>query len=632
MRIAWGRFGVAGTLACALAGGVYVAESGARPRALAPETIDQPPAKVLPKNDPQARSVAAPVTTGPYVSIQINVDAAGHNIVGDAANEPSIAINPLNPANMVVVWRQFDAIGSNFRQGGWAYTFDGGQTWTFPGVLTPGTFRSDPVVDVDSTGNFYWASLKSDDSLDVFKSTDGGVTWGDPTPAFGGDKNWMVVDRTGGATNGTVYATWQHYVSCCGTNMLTRSLDGAVSFNAPVPVPPYSPELGTMDVDADGALYMVGIDGSGSSPNFFQFIMGKPNFNPPELSGAPLAPPPPTPPPISYPINLGGYMGGGQPNPGGLIGQPSVAADRSSGPYRGNVYVLASVALSSGNDPEDVHFIRSEDGGRTFSAPVRVNDDTGTDWQWFAVMSVAPNSRIDAVWIDSRGTSAPNLGRLYYSYSWDAGRTWARNVPVSPLFDSNVGWPQQSKIGDYMGMVSDASGANVAYSATYLSEENLYYLHVFPDCNNNGISDVTDIASHTSFDCNLDHIPDECGTAPVCIGAGGVPDGGAGVPLTLAKGAGDAITLSWGSSCVTADADYAVYEGALGEFTSHAPRACSTGGALTYGLVPPAGDTYYLVVPVHADREGSYGTDGTGAERPPSTTACLPQAIHACGS
>jgi hypothetical protein len=188
-------------------------------------------------------------------------------------------------------------------------------------------------------------------------------------------------------------------------------------------------------------------------------------------------------------------------------------------------------------------------------------------------------------------------------------------------------------LGDYITLVSDATGADAAYAATFNGEQDIYYVRLFPDCNGNGTSDVTDLAGHTSLDCDLNHVPDECETSVACIGAGSVPDGGSvpGSALTLARGAGNAITLSWGTSCVAADADYAVYEGSLGSFTSHAPRTCSTGGALSFGLIPGAGDSYYLIVPVHADREGSYGTDGTGAERPPGTGTCAPQTVHACG-
>src|SRR6266536_1913367 len=78
---------------------------------------------------------------GVFISYQVNVDAQGNNIVGDAANEPSISVDPTNTSKMAIGWRQFDSVSSNFRQGGWGYTTDAGVTWTFPGVLEPGVFR-----------------------------------------------------------------------------------------------------------------------------------------------------------------------------------------------------------------------------------------------------------------------------------------------------------------------------------------------------------------------------------------------------------------------------------------------------------------------------------------------------------
>src|SRR5215475_14845064 len=42
---------------------------------------------------------------GPYTSYQVNVDANGNNIVGDAANEPSICVEPQNSNRMSIGWR-----------------------------------------------------------------------------------------------------------------------------------------------------------------------------------------------------------------------------------------------------------------------------------------------------------------------------------------------------------------------------------------------------------------------------------------------------------------------------------------------------------------------------------------------
>ncbi len=108
------------------------------------------------------------------VTTQVNVDANGQNIVGDAANEPSIAVDRNNPNSMAIGWRQFNTITNNFRQAGFGYTTNGGQTWTFPGVIEPGVFRSDPVLESDIYGNFYYNSLTNNPTYfcDVFNSMD----------------------------------------------------------------------------------------------------------------------------------------------------------------------------------------------------------------------------------------------------------------------------------------------------------------------------------------------------------------------------------------------------------------------------------------------------------------------------
>jgi hypothetical protein len=101
-------------------------------------------------------------------------------------------------------------------------------------------------------------------------------------------------------------------------------------------------------------------------------------------------------------------------------------------------------------------------------------------------------------------------------------------------------------------------------------------------------------------------------------------------PLLVGKGGGDDVTLAWGDSCVDTDTDYEVYEGTIGIWYSHEPRLCSTGGALSATLTPAAVDTYYLVVPRNASREGSYGTDSAGQEVPLGSSVCLVQTIEDC--
>jgi hypothetical protein len=616
-RVAWGA-----ALAAGLAAGSASA-SDSRPRHV--EKPDNPQAPFAAADNLLARSPAATVAQGPYVSVQVNVDATGRNIVGDASNEPSIAVNPLNPAEMVIAWRHFTTVTSNFRQAGWAYTTDGGATWTFPGVLTPGTFRSDPVLGADLAGNLFYQSLDGNLNLDVFRSTNGGASWGTPVPSFGGDKNWMTIDRSGGPASGFLYGIWQRFADCCGTSVFTRSTNGGASFQSPVPVALW-PTFGTMDVGPDGTVYAAGVDGT-VDQDFNTFVVSR---------SANAQVPAATPTFSGVSVNLAGAMSSGGPNPAGLLGQANVVVDRSSGPTRGNVYLLASVAPFDVADPLDVRLSRSTDGGLTWSPPVTVNDDASlANWQWFGAIAVAPDGRLDVVWNDTRNSGLMNVSQLFYSWSYDAGVTWAANVAVSPPFDSTVGFPNQNKIGDYLGIVSDAVQAHVAYAATFNGEEDIYYVRLFPDCNHNGVSDETDLASGTSPDCDHNHVPDECQTAsvdPLCRGGGSVPDGGpaAGTPLGVSRDASGDLHLSWGSSCRPEDTDYEVYEGTLGFFPSHAPRLCSTAGSTSATLTPADGDTYYLIVPVHGVLEGSYGVDGHGTERPAGVSACRPQVIRSC--
>lgn len=109
---------------------------------------------------------------------------------------------------------------------------------------------------------------------------------------------------------------------------------------------------------------------------------------------------------------------------------------------------------------------------------------------------------------------------------------------------------------------------------------------------------------------------------------GTVPAGGAAA-LSVGKSGTD-ITLSWSASCAPGDGDYEIYEGAIGDFTSHAPRTCTTAGATSATVTPAAGNRYFLVVPRDPFSEGSYGRRGNGSERPQSTAACRPQVAGAC--
>lgn len=416
--------------------------------------------------DSQGRSPAYNYSTSNIFTTQVNVDAIGQNIVGDAANEPSIAVDPNDHNRMAIGWRQFNTVNNSFRQAGYGFTTNGGASWTFPGVIQPGIFRSDPVLDADVDGNFYYNSLTNSPAYycDVFKSSNGGSSWDGGTFAQGGDKQWMTIDKTGGTGTGHNYSFWTSSYSVCSPGFFTRSTDNGASFEDCISIPD-EPFWGTLAVGPEGQLYI------GGSIGFdFQVAKSTNANNPSQVVTWDM----------TTVVNLDGSISyGGGPNPGGLLGQTLIAVDTSDGPYHGNVYLLCTVERNSNPDPADVMFARSTDGGITWSLPIRINDDPGTSaYQWFGTMSVAPTGRIDVIWLDTRDNPGNYNSALYYSNSKDAGLTWSPNEKLSDYFNPHVGWPQQNKMGDYFDMVSDSTGANLAWAATFNNEQDVYYSYI----------------------------------------------------------------------------------------------------------------------------------------------------------
>jgi FG-GAP-like repeat len=435
------------------------------------------PTEPLEKYD-NSPAVASPIvgispalvsSLGPYTSYQVNVDANGNNRVGDAANEPSICVDRNNPNRMSIGWRQFNSVASNFREAGFAYTTNGGTRWIVPGVLENNVFRSDPVLNSDTVGRFFYLSLVQSFFDDLWRSITGGQSWTRVGPADGGDKQWFTIDNTNSSGHGYQYQCWSTEGNNYGGRQFTRSTNGGLSWMNPINIP-NSPAWGSLDVDSDGNLFIGGVNlntgqiwcvrsrnakNGGVVPTFDQ----------------------------STPVNLGGDIVFSEPiNPEGLVGQVFLAVDRSDTSTNNNVYMLASVQPSGFSNGSDVMFVRSTDGGSTFTAPRRINDDpvNHSKWHWFGTLSVAPNGRIDAVWLDTRNAANNKDSQLFYSYSIDGGNSWSRNVTVSNSFNPSVGYPNQNKIGDYITVVSDDASANVTYGATFNGEEDIYYVRVPP--------------------------------------------------------------------------------------------------------------------------------------------------------
>jgi len=425
-------------------------------------------------------------TRSVFTSVQVSLDENGHNLWGDANHQPSIAVDPTNSDRIVVGWQQFADKTNTFREAGWAYSEDGGLTWhrESPGVLDQGEFRAHPVVVADEAGTFYYSAATTtaitgnvEPCSVLYKSNDGGVTWNEGIDVAVGRHSWMTVDRT--TSDGLLYIR-----GYCEVGELLRSADDGDSISDATLL---EVGLGTMTVGPDGTLYVVGTN----YPEDFYKVAVARSSNAQVMNEEPefdLVPD----------VGLVAIQEN-DPNPGNIIARTWIGTDHSDGPYSGNVYVIGTLGEN------DLGFVRSEDGGQTWSEPVRINNDVdvpGDNWQWFGTMSVAP---------DTRNSGADNLSELFYAYSVDAGETWRGNVPVSPMFDSHIGAPPTNGIGFHYHMLSDNEGANVAYAATFNGEQDVYFLRINTiDCNENGVLDQQELDMGSVDDCNENLFPDVC--------------------------------------------------------------------------------------------------------------------------
>jgi hypothetical protein len=102
-----------------------------------------------------------------------------------------------------------------------------------------------------------------------------------------------------------------------------------------------------------------------------------------------------------------------------------------------------NVSCNTATDHGDVYYIRSTDSGLSFSAPFKLNTDTGIATQWEPNLSVSPSGILFAVWYDERTGGTCTAGantpcyQMFSRKSNDNGVNWQPDMTfsdvVSPL-------------------------------------------------------------------------------------------------------------------------------------------------------------------------------------------------------
>src|ERR671920_798955 len=119
--------------------------------------------------------------------------------------------------------------------------------------------------------------------------------------------------------------------------------------------------------------------------------------------------------------------------------EPAVAASRD-----GAVYVAWAARAGGGGQTTTLYVSASRDGGRSFDAPVKVNDDLKPGVHGMHSLAVGEDGRIYVAWLDERDIAAAPDGEhmqmqmhgehnreVFFSYSADGGRTFSANRRIA---------------------------------------------------------------------------------------------------------------------------------------------------------------------------------------------------------
>lgn len=143
----------------------------------------------------------------------------------------------------------------------------------------------------------------------------------------------------------------------------------------------------------------------------------------------------------------------------------------ATGP-NGEVYITY-VARSPSDpvDDGDVFLVSSTDKGLTWTRPRRLNDDTGSRFQFFPAVAVNEKGVVHVMWGDMRDDPQETSYNIYYTRSNDSGKTWLENSRVTDFpSNPNYGFPGGAFIGDYYAITASKDEVYLVWSDSRLGE------------------------------------------------------------------------------------------------------------------------------------------------------------------
>ncbi len=382
-------------------------------------------------------------TYGQYLNVRVD----GPQSI--SPNEVSIAINPVDP-NYLAAGANIDYFYSSS---------DGGFTWSESSMSSSLGVWGDPCLLYDSLGYVYFGHLSYGsgsgywiDRIVVQRSTNNGATWNDGAgigfnpPTRQQDKEWLAVDHSQSPYHGNLYVTWTEFDNYGSSNpndssriRFSKSTDAGLTWSTAKTISDVSGDCIDEDNTDEGAVPAVGPNGeiyvSWAGPLGLVFDKSTDGG---ETWG--------------NDVFVSTIPGGWDFNVSGISrcnGLPITMCDISNSPYNGNIYIGWS-DQRNGTSNTDVFFVKSTDGGNTWSSPLRVNDDQTTRHQFFTWMTVDQSTgHIWAMFYDRRNTTG-DATDVFVAKSTNGGDTF-ENFKVS---ESSFTPSQFVFFGDYTNIAA----------------------------------------------------------------------------------------------------------------------------------------------------------------------------------
>lgn len=383
-------------------------------------------------------------------------------------DEVSIAINPKNPKQVVAVSMQREFPDGKPGITNYAYfSNNGGLTWkTVAQHNKQRKIQGDDAVTYGANGMAYHSYIAFKGlyvkrphnpmtGIYVSATNNNGKTWTMPVPVVDHinvnfpfeDKPYLVTDNNPDSKfKNNLYLSWTHFAVYGSHNpadssqiYFSRSTNNGKSFSMPIRISTTGGDCVDSSNTVEGAVPAVGTKGQiyvvWAGPKglvFTKSLDGGLTFRKEKVIGKVVK---------GWDFNVPGIDR--------CNGMPIVSVDRSHGPYRGSIYV--NWVDRRYGDP-DVFCIYSRNGGKTWSHPVRVNNDprgNGKD-QFFTWMAIDPvDGSVNIVFYDRRNYNGTETG-LTLARSIDGGKTF-RNFKINQKpFTCN----KHVFFGDYNGITA----------------------------------------------------------------------------------------------------------------------------------------------------------------------------------